>query len=126
MRKNPALANSRVRSSGSRRALSLRSRSARMRGRNERATSRSATAFLTSAIDSSMTRYYHTIGFERAGPCFISGIAPEGYDRVRRTGHQRRSAMTKALEGIRIIDMTESFDSSPRNLDLEYGLAQNS
>src|SRR5215472_8228137 len=108
MRKNPAPANSRVRSSGSRRAVSMRSRSARMRGRNERATSRSAAAFLTSAIDSSMTRYYHTIGFERARPCFISGIAPEGYDRARRTGHQRRSAMTKALEGIRIIDMTHN------------------
>src|SRR5215471_4803782 len=108
MRKNPALANSRVRSSGSRRALSMRSRSARMRGRNKRATSRSAAAFLTSAIDSSMTRYYHTIGFERARPCFISGISPEGYDRVRGTGYQRRSAMTKALEGIRIIDMTHN------------------
>ena len=53
MRKNPAQANSRVTSSGSRREASMRSRSANIRGRNVRATSRSEVPAPVSGMDPS-------------------------------------------------------------------------
>jgi len=50
MRKNPARANSRARSSGSRRDASIASRCDRMCGRNSRAVARSSAPFAASAI----------------------------------------------------------------------------
>src|SRR6202162_5679345 len=94
MRKNPARAKSRARSSGRRRSASMASRWARMRGRKLRAVSSMAVPLAVSDIDHS------------SGACDRIGAKVTCGHAIGKQVQDGVQPMNQALEGIRVIDFT--------------------